>query len=64
MNRWVTLIGLVVTVASFIATLFPPTHRAAIVAGLVAAIATAVGKALWPEEFNRTRERGDENRHN
>ncbi len=51
MNRWVTITGLIITTTSFAATMFPPTHKAAVILGLIGAIATAVGRALWPDSF-------------
>lgn len=51
MPRWVTILGLITTVSSLLATMFPPTHQVAVIAGLVGAIATAIGRALWPAQF-------------
>lgn len=51
MNRWVTILGLVISVCGFIASIFPESHKVGIAAGIIGAVAAAIGKQLWPEHF-------------
>jgi len=50
-NRFVTVLALAATVGSLIAATFPQYQTLALIAGTVAAVATALGRSLFPEHF-------------
>jgi hypothetical protein len=49
MNRFVTIIGIIVSLAAFVAANLTQYPKIASTAALVGAIAAALGKALFPE---------------
>jgi hypothetical protein len=50
-NRFVTVLALAATIGSLIAATFPQYQTLALIAGTVAAVATALGRSLFPEHF-------------
>jgi hypothetical protein len=50
-NRFVTVLALAATVGSLVAATFPQYQTLALIAGTIAAVATALGRSLFPDHF-------------
>ena len=50
-NCFVTVLALAATIGSLIAATLPQYQTLALIAGTVAAVATALGRSLFPEHF-------------
>ena len=50
-NRFVTLLAAAATIGALIAATFPQYQTVALIAGTIAAVATALGRSLFPDEF-------------